>query len=309
MAGRRTLYGLVLAGCFIFFLAYQEWLAWFLLVVLAAFPVFSVVASLPAMLTTKLRISAPAAVEQGVPVEPQILHRCPLPAPPWRCKLLVERPLTGERWKKRRLTDPLPVEHCGTLVITLKARIMDYVGLAQLPVRCRPATCQIHVRPQPVPVTDLPSLEMGRQLRWKPKPGGGFSENHELRLYRPGDSIQQIHWKLSAKTGNLILREPMEPVRDRMLVRLDLCGTPQLLDRKLGQLLWVSNQLLEKDLHFHIQALTGQGIELWSVTSRQELEQALDQLLSRRPATEGTLATRSEAACWQYFIGGGGHEA
>ncbi len=303
------MYSAVLLGCLIFFIAYQQWLAWFFLAVLLVLPWFSLLVSLPAMLTTKLRISAPQSMQVGGAVELKILHRCPLPVPMMQCKLIVERPLTGEQWKLKE-SSALPANHCGTLIITVKkARILDYMGLSKLPVRCHPTTHRICVRPVSVPVEDLPSLERCTQLNWKPKPGGGFAENHELRLYRPGDNIQQIHWKLSAKTGSLILREPMEPVRNRVLLRMNLSGTPQVLDRKLGQLLWIGQHLLEKDIHFQIQCLTGQGMELWNVSNEQELDSTLSELLCRPCAMEGSLQTQPESAGWQYYIGGGDHEA
>lgn len=308
MVGRRILYTLVLVGCFCFCIAYQQWLAWFLLAALLAFPTFSLVMSLEAMLSIKLRLSLPRTVPLGEPTEVTLRHRCAMPAPVWRCRILVERPLTGQRWKLRQ-TDLLPTEHCGTLMVTVKkARIYDYLGLTGWPIRIRPPFQQVTVRPEPVAVEDLPALSRLSTHQWKPKPGGGFAENHELRLYRPGDSIQQIHWKLSAKTGSLILREPMEPLRERILLRLDLSGTPQELDTKLGQLLWISQQLLSKELHFQIQCLTGKGIRLWQVTSAETLDAAMDELLAQPLSTGGSVQTRTERAGWQYFIGGGSHD-
>lgn len=309
MIGRRILYSLVLLGCFVFYLAYQQWLAWFLFVILLAMPWFSLLVSLPAMLTTKLRLSLPKSAGMGEPLHMRILHSCPLPTPMHKCKLVAERPLTGQRWKLKE-SAPLPTGHCGTLIISVKkAKILDYMGMSKLPVRFEPRNHFICVRPIPVPVADLPPLEQCTNLHWKPKPGGGFAENHELRLYRPGDNIQQIHWKLSAKTGNLILREPMEPVRSRVLVRMDLTGTPQILDRKLGQLLWVGQHLLENDIHFRFQCLTGLGKEEWPIDSQAELDRALEQLLGRSQPTVGSLLERPEVANWQYFIGGGSHES
>jgi uncharacterized protein (DUF58 family) len=308
MAGRRIFYFIVLVGAFCFCVAYQKWLAWMLLFVLLALPVFSLVVSLPAMLTARLRLSVPEQVTVGQPVELTILSKCSLPTPPWRLKLRVERPLTGQRWAVRE-AGSLCTEHCGALIIQArKARICDYMGLIRIPVRLQPREQRILIRPRPVPVPELPSLEGCVRQAWKPKPGGGFAENHELRLYRPGDSIQQIHWKLSAKTGKLILREPMEPVRGRVLVRMNLKGTPEQLDKWLGQLLWLGRELLDKDIHFQIQCLTGNGVEHWDVSSAETLNCALDALLSRPRSLDGSLRDMAENALWQYFIGGDGHE-
>lgn len=309
MIGRRILYSLLLIGCFCFCIAYQKWLAWFLLAALLALPAFSLLVSLPAMLTTKLRLILPQWVEKGDWVDLEIYHRCPLPSPPWRFKVIVECPLTGEKRKLRKF-DFLPTQHCGALLVRIKkARISDYFGLVKIPVVCRPASQWVYVRPKPIPVPDLPSLKKCMELRWKPKLGGGFAENHELRLYRPGDNIQQIHWKLSAKTGSLILREPMEPIQQLVLVRMDLKGSALQLDTMLGQLLWIGQQMIEKNIPFRLQCLTGKGLEEWVIADTTALENALDQLLSRPQALSGSLRTRPVAATWQYFIGGDSHEA
>ena len=55
----------------------------------------------------------------------------------------------------------------------------------------------------------------------KPKPQG-FSEEHELRPYREGDAINLIHWKLSSKYDEPIVREPQELVRKDIVLSVDL---------------------------------------------------------------------------------------
>lgn len=303
MATRRIIYLLSLACCTLFFSAYQLWFSYFALVLLLLLPWFSLVVSLPGMLTGKLELQLPRSLPVGTPQELALFYSCRLPIPPWRYRVVVKRPLTGEEWTMKDVED-LPTHHCGGLELTMrKAKIFDYLGLFALPMRrCVPMRCA--VRPGPIPLPDL-DLELCMTKAWRPKPGGGFAENHELRLYRPGDSIQSIHWKLSAKTGSLILREPMEPVRDRVLVRLDLEGSPEKLDRKLGQLLWLSQHLLERDLHFHIQALTGEGVRLLPVTNEDTMWEAIDKLLFLPPATAGSLLDHPERASWQYYISGG----
>lgn len=309
MVGRRILYTLVLVGCFCFCIAYQQWLAWFLLAALLAFPTFSLVMSLEAMLSIKLRLSLPRTVPLGEPTEVTLRHRCAMPAPVWRCRILVERPLTGQRWKLRQ-TDLLPTEHCGTLMVTVKkARIYDYLGLTGWPIRIRPPFQQVTVRPEPVAVEDLPALSRLSTHQWKPKPGGGFAENHELRLYRPGDSIQQIHWKLSAKTGELIYRQPMEAVRSELLLRLDLSGNQKVLERKLGKLLWLGPMLLRQKQTFQIQALTGDGAKTWFVMDLKSFNIAYEELLAAPFTCEQIPPVISGIPQRQYYIGGDRDEA
>ncbi len=291
----------------IFYIAYQQWAAWFLLMAAVWLPIFSLIVSLPAMLTTQIRLDMPRAVGMGKAQEVSIRCICRFPAPPWRCKLTVRRLLTGEEFLLRE-RDFLPTAHCGTLAVApQKARVYDYLGLFKLPARLCPQTL-IVVRPVPVPIAGLHVPELALEKSWRPKPGGGLAENHELRLYRPGDSIQQIHWKLSAKTGKLILREPMEPIRGRVLVRLDLTGTSEELDRRFGQLLWLGRQLNEKNLSFQVQCLTASGLETRHVAGEMSLRRTIDELLACPKAVGGPLQSMPQMAAWQFYIGGGADE-
>lgn len=307
MPGRRVIYLASLAGCVIFNISYREWFSGFLLAALLLLPLFSLLVSLPAMLTARVELRLPSAVTQGTPQDLTLFYGSRLPMPPWKIRVQVTRPLTGERWVMKDVQE-LPTENCGALECVIeKAKVCDYLGLIAIPMRKGDAR-RMTVRPHPVPV-GLEGLERAVTKAWLPKRGGGFAENHELRLYRPGDSVQQIHWKLSAKTGSLILREPMEPVRSRLLLQLDLRGSREMLDKKLGQLLWLGRKLLDRDLHFHIQALTGQGVQEQTVTDTDALAHALDTLLCAPPAVSGTLRDLPQTADWQTFLGGDANEA
>ena len=303
MAARRLIYLTVLAAGGMFFLSYQEWVSWLFLLLLLLFPLFSLVLSLPAMMTVRVQANAPAAVAQGTEAEVRLTGWCRLPVPPFRGKLRVTRLTTGETWKKT--TDvPLPTEHCGGLrAMPDGTWCYDYLGLLGMLVRKKEPVTVI-VRPRPLAMGKIPDLERFLARSWRPKPGGGYSENHELRLYRPGDSLNQVHWKLSAKTGKLILREPMQPERGLVLLTMNLRGDAWELDRKFGRLLWLGSHLLERDVCFQLRCLTGEGVMTWEVNGVQGLREAVDKLLCSTPARQGDLRLRDFRASWQYHIGG-----
>ena len=158
------------------------------------------------------------------------------------------------------------------------------------------------------PVKIPKNLDRLLSQSWKPKYGGGFAENHEHRLYQPGDSMNQIHWKLTAKTGKYIVREAMTPQHGLLLLTLSLSGKPEILDYKLGKFLYLGQYLLEKELQFALHAQTGEGLLKFTIHSEQELLDALDDLLRASPiANEATLSTG--ASIWQYHIGGDADES
>ncbi len=307
MVKRWLIYLSVLMAAVIFYCAYRQWLAWLILVGILCLPVAALIFSLPAMLSLSLRLGGPKWLTMGSR-ESLVLHaECPLPQPMVTGRIQICRVTTGEKFLCKP-GDALPADHCGGLLCQLeRARVYDYLGLFFLRLRrLQPQTVTVY--PMPVELPVLPQLQRYLSSAWRPKPGGGFAENHELRLYRPGDSLNQIHWKLSAKTGSLIIREAMVPLSSRVLLTMLLRGTPEELDRKFGRLLWLSRELLRQELKHTLCVLTGNGIIQLEVTDEQTMEEAMKRLLSQPPAPDSADLPPMIAA-WQYRIGGGEDEA
>ncbi len=291
------------AGGLIFFIAYQQWFSWFAFVGVLCLPAVSLLVSLPAMLRFRLKGGENVTVSLGEQRTAVFTEECGLPKPQCKYRIRVARATTGESWYLKR-GQFLPTEHCGKLVCRPeRTGVYDYLGLFRLKIQGKAATV-VTVRPVPVRVSRMPALERDISAAWRPKAGGGYSENHELRLYRPGDKLNQIHWKLSAKTGKMIVREPMELLKGRIFLEMELKGTPQVLDQKFGQLLWVSNHLLELGFSHNLRVLTGRGILCFPVASQTELEHSIDILLGEPQATEGSVLS-SISASWSYRVGGG----
>lgn len=303
MAGRSILYGLALLGSLLFYGAYQEWFSWILLLTLVLFPLLSLLLSLGAILRMSLGPSAAPHIPAGMDESIQLKVYYKNPMPPVTSKICITKPITGEKWILSP-GDKLPTGHCGGLIATLyKPRIYDYLGLFQFRIK-KVYDCTIFVWPQTKPMDVPPDLTQYLARSWRPKPGGGYAENHEIRQYNPGDNLNQIHWKLSAKVGSLMLREPMEPERGLMLLTMDLRGSPQELDTKFGRLLWLSNWLLDHQIMFDIRAFTGNGIESWVITDVWSLQKCVEALLCTPYAEEGSILDRNFSAAWQHHIGG-----
>ena len=308
MAARRLVYLAIVTFCGVFYVAYGEWLAYLILLTVLGLPWFSLVLSLPAMLRFHAVPAGPEVLHTGEEGELWLLGSCPYPMPPFRGRLRLRQLQTGRSWYYHEKED-LPTDHCGGITVTVEGlRICDYLGLFAFPVRGR-AEKTILIRPQPVKTAVHQDLQRHIARAWKPKFGGGFAENHELRLYRPGDNLNQVHWKLSAKTGNLMLREPMEPQRGLVLLTLHLRGSAEERDRKLGRLLWLGNHLMEQGIRFQLRALTASGILTFEISEEQALGKAVDTLLCQGMAADGDLREQGAGASWHYHIGGGPDEA
>lgn len=306
MWGRRILYTVILLGCLAFYGSYKEWLSWVALLTVFFLPWLSLALSLPAMLTVKAGLRCPKSVRMGMPARTGLELECKFPFPPVDSRIRLRHSLTGAVFVGTP-GEIIPTEHCGVMTVSYdRLTIYDYLGLFSWRPR-RESTMVVYIEPKPVPAQHMPEFTGRTVSLWRPKPGGGFSENHELRLYRPGDDLRNLHWKMSAKTGKLIYREPIEPVQKGHLISLTLTGDGDTLDRKLGQLLWVSNQLLSNQLEHTVRCRTGSGVVSFFVRDKASLDAGMETILHGPTASEGDEPEHTDAL-WQHQIGGDSNE-
>jgi len=306
MAQRRILYLTVLIGSLVFFGAYRQWLSGLLVMLVLLTPLLSLLLSLPAIFTCKVHLQCPASVTVGAAASVSCDAKSQFPLPELRGKVTAVRSFDGKK-KIIRFGTALTTTHCGAIKLQrCRMWICDYLGLFSFPIGKKQDRVLL-VRPAPIKPKAVPDLSQFISSVTKPKAGGGYAENHELRLYRPGDNLHQIHWKLSAKTGKLMIREPMEPAAGAAILTMELCGSLSMLDEKLGKLLWMSQYLAQQQIKHRIFCMTGSGVKQFFITNETEAQEAVDALLLCRAHGEIT-ETVYPKAVWRYHIGGDRHE-
>ena len=231
------------------------------------------------------------------------------PRTPGESRVRFHNLLSGDRYVGLP-GERVPTDKCGRMDLSWdKIYIYDYLGLFRRKVR-EGYGCQVDIFPKPIKA-QLPATQSdGLVHAWRPKPGGGFAENREVRLYRPGDNLRHIHWKLTAKTGKLMYAEPIEPVQQGYLLTVCLCGN---LEEKLGRLLYFSQNLLSQGITHKIHCRTGDGIVEFLVENPKELNAGFSRILQAKPA-ETEVDISAVGALWHHHIrgvemGGAGDEA
>jgi len=307
-------YLLGLAGALVFHAYYFGWYSWFVLQLMVLLPLLSLLVSLPAMLQARVHVNVHAQCMKHEAAYAELQTRggfMPLPHCSFRLraesvmsgqsKLLRQQASGRERWYVK-----LDTAHVGALRCRVeRAWVYDYLKLFRIPVRTGSGV-QLLVKPQAEQPPVLPNLThfLTRQLR--PKPGGGFSEEHEMRSYHPGDPLRSIHWKLSAKTDDLIVREAQEPVRGKVILTMDLVGDPEQIDDLMSWLRWLSGWLLEHDTPHSLIWIRPEDLQLGCVqiTSEEELEAFVEQLLQTklRQDLPSIARRRFPEAQWRYHI-------
>lgn len=304
MTGRRILYAVSLVLAFVFYLMYRQWFSWLLLLGLLWLPVLSLALSLPAMLTVRAKLRCPEKVQCGMPAKTALVLSCRFPQPPVKAVLRLENNLSGERF----VGEPgelVPTKGCGLVKVQCKRlKIYDYLGLFSKKLKNTPG-CDVYVYPRPL-YAENGTAGLETVHRWIPKPGGGFSENHDLRPFREGDNPRLIHWKLAAKTGKLIYREPIVPLREERVLVLTLSGSAEELERKLGRLLYLSRELTDKGIFHTVYCRTGEGDLHLDVSDLPSHEKTVERILASSVTTGEWLPEGDGFLC---VIGGGEDEA
>ena len=282
MAIPRLTYLCVLFSCGIFYLVCGEWFSWLLLLAVLCFPWLCLALSLPAMLRFQAAPAGPEELLMGSRAQLWLAGSCDLPMPAFRGILRLHNSFTGANLRYNA-DKGVPTLHCGSYTVTVeKAKVYDYLGLFWLPVLHRQSKI-LRVLPKPIPLYTLPDLQQHLSLPQQPKPVSYF-ENHELRPYRPGDPLNQIHWKLSAKTGRLILREGVQTQSRAALLTMTLSGTPEELDRKLGRFFWLGNHILQQQIPVQLHLYTGKGTKIFLIQDAEQLRRTLDEVVTCPPA-------------------------
>lgn len=130
--------------------------------------------------------------------------------------------------------------HCGTFEISLKKlRVYDLLGLFHISKKIS-FSKKIIVQPRIFPIEasiESDTLFCSESNTFSPsKPGDDPSEILNLREYREGDRPNCIHWKLSSRNDNFIVKELSNPIASRILIITDFFGcssaddTDRLLD-------------------------------------------------------------------------------
>lgn len=295
MAGRRVLYGLILVAVFLFQISNDNYLAPLLLTLTLALPVLSLLISLPSVLTCRLSLNAlPAGLTRGNEAHWGIVpnFRVGLPLPRLTIQLEEKNLFTGTMVRKKlslngitqqtRTTLSAEVSHCGLLELRVKKlRVYDYLGLFAFPLP-KPDPAQILVEPDPI---DPGPLYVPDGWGVRPAPGStlrrSLGEDYDLREYRPGDPLRSVHWKLSSKWDDLIVREPAESFVPLLLLTFDRFGTPERLDAVLDKLMGYSRALLTIQRPHAIRWFdtTGTAV-LCEVSDEKELQECLWAILS-----------------------------
>lgn len=190
-------------------------------------------------------------------------------------KLLLSLPPRSQK----RLKMTVVLTDLGQVVFTCnRFFITDLLGIFEIHADCA-ADCMIFVLPrlEESAQKQLPDAYAGTaQLSESTKKGNDYSEVSDIRTYAPGDRPRDIHWKLSARHMELMVKE-----------RISLSGSEHILLLDLPDERRSAEQLLKEGYQIIHALITGHrtvrllvwnaplsAFENYSCADEEELEKA-----------------------------------
>ena len=241
-----------------------------------------------------LRMEAVSVTEKGKAVLLTVCcGRGYLPCGSVSVCLTVENSVTGERVQKKLFLQKeqaveLKSDFCGCLRCSMeKVRLWDLSGLLPVPLSCG-AVKRVLVMPHTFPVEvrmeSAPALREDCQEYAQDRKGQDRTETYQLRDYVPGDSLSQIHWKLSSKRGHPVVREAACPVDQSLLLFVDRTwdnASPAQADAIMEAAVSVAQALTEQGIPFRL-SWNEETIQTRTVNVTEELPEAVASLLKSR---------------------------
>ena len=282
----------------------------------ALVPLLSLACAAHAARKCALHLNAPEWIKAGEAVEvrcavsgPKTLLGCGLDG-----RIVVANPLTGEETEleftpagEGKSSLRLESRHCGSLRIAVEhAAARDWLGLFAFPLRDAP-TAQVLVTPRMYDVTvSLPEDAAQAQSEWRPtalRSSASEPDNSDIRAYVPGDPIRQIHWKLSAKTDQLLLREANQPALGGCLLLLETVrggSDPEAMNAAAEAFLSASAALLAEGRAHRVCWFDGRRSELalLPIETGDDLRDAEEAVLRSASVETGEDVGRRFSACF-----------
>lgn len=187
---------------------------------------------------------------------------------------------------------PLDTVCCGRSVLDLvSASTADALGLFDIPIPNVSFDGSTTIYPPMIDVDVLPAR--GRQASEsgasydRDRRGQDRSEVFEMRDFRDGDSFRQVHWKLSARFGDLTVREASLPtdydiaiLRDAHIGPEEGAGRENAVNAVMTMLSALSLALLRQGLAHVVAYKDTEDAHVYRVDSLAGFEEMMDAMLS-----------------------------
>ena len=206
-------------------------------------------------------------------------------------ELMASLPMIGRGFGKRdgisTLRIPFTTTKIGHYQISIRTvEVQDWFGLVRFPVKGMKAEAEFTTLPLPaggVP-PDAESISAGMtEVEESSRRGNDFSEVTDVREYIPGDRIRDIHWKLSARQEEWMVKVRTQMAGMELTVVLDLDRDREVSERILTYAyrelrVWSEG---ETDIRMLVYSKVSFGFDSFILTDPQGVDRAFTQVLAQ----------------------------
>ena len=162
---------------------------------------------------------------QGIlPIAPLTVHLAATPDAPEAELTLRDMP-----GKRQRLQLPFHASHIGVSRPGIKAvTVNDLFGMYSVTKAPEVEGSELIVVPTPFDVDELSFAPGDSGLETMARATEDVNNPADVRSYQPGDAMKKIHWKLSLRKQELMVRRFEEPVLPDALVLMDCSAPPKI---------------------------------------------------------------------------------
>lgn len=274
-----------------------------LTMLVAVLPVISLIIALLRRYIMKIKLSARnMTVNYGEGIKARIiLYGLPLLTQPlFDCNIHIKNLLTGHESDKSvpikrgffelsSVTETEVIsEECGMVEISLgKSRMKDSLGIFYFTLfkKTKPVTAVITVLPKiseiPVKISSSTANYFSNtEVYSTEKSGDDPSEVFDVREYRAGDSLRSIHWKQTAKSGHMTVKEMSFPIESSAAIVYNCTDNNS---DALNFITSLSLSLLAEDCSHRIYYKIDGDSTSKLITNEDDLSAILPTLLSKIP--------------------------
>lgn len=308
MRSRQIIYGCTVCAVFVMNIVYTEYLPFLLLWILLLFPLLMLAYTL--VLRKNLTITLLEKKETAIrgdmdEYRVHIKNTAILPIPALRVCVtyqydnyhvpqVLEHTAFVNSIEETDISGHIMLEYVGRLTIHLsKSYLYDPLRLFAIPLK---QTAQQEVMVMPVLAepdyytmyTAYDNLTDASEYSAK-RSGEDPSEVFDVRTYRAGDSLNRIHWKLSAKEDDLVVKEFGQPVSSSNCILLELDTEDTKEGRECLNGIYelgyaISNLACRKERTFILAYYSSSlgCLRTHRITALEELEEAVRLLIGER---------------------------
>ncbi len=273
----------------VFYPMYKDDLSFLLLIAVFIFPVILIILLVISVSMIRVKVYCEDNItEHGKPVRLRVrmLNRSIFPVS--ACTVTLRYKSEDNKIQKHMAVIPvsakgsesiifsLKAEHCGVIDCSVKSvRFDDLIGVFSIWKKVNfHKIIYVHPVVYPYETTIISSMntDADSDVFSSSKYGDDPAEVFDLREYRAGDSMNRIHWKLSSRGDEYIVKELSEPVSSKVLIIPDIscCQSKKEIDDVMDMFAALSYFLAKKRLK-HYAVLSDSEISIEHIDSVEGL--------------------------------------